>query len=227
MAISSTSNPRAYLRDLRRLYGNESLATRLHVLGRALLCPFFRLLPYFPSSGRILDIGCGHGVFLNLLACDTNNKGRTMVGVDHDPSKIDVAKRCSVPEATFLSGSLNDMPGASFDAISIIDVLYTIDTADWAGVIDASFCLLKPGGILVVKEVVDTPRWKYWCILLEEKLAVGILKITKGERPHIESATFYRKAIEKSGFCMIENRPLASRWWPISHHLFVARKAKI
>jgi len=78
---------------IRDIYRGESPGTMFHILARSLICPFARLLPYFPSSGKILDIGCGHGILLNLLAGDGPNRARQLVGIDHAPNKIGVAAR--------------------------------------------------------------------------------------------------------------------------------------
>ncbi|MCK7513273.1 MAG: hypothetical protein MZV70_60750 [Desulfobacterales bacterium] len=46
---------------------------------------------------------------------------------------------------------------------------------------------MRPGGRLIVKEVVDRPRWKYWAIMAQETLSVSLFGITKGDRPHFEA----------------------------------------
>jgi hypothetical protein len=82
---------------------------------------------------------------------------------------------------------------------------------------------LRPGGTLIVKEVVDRPRWKYWAIMAQETLSVTLFGITKGDRPHFESPESYRKVMVDNGFAMVEELPLQSANW-ISHYLFVGRK---
>lgn len=216
--------PVGSMRSVWHLYRRESLATRFHVIGRMLVCPFPEVAAYFKQADRILDLGCGHGILLNLLALSSKDGADTMVGVDHDPHKIEIARRCSDPRIRFSSGPLADMPDSAFNAISIVDVLYAIDVRSWQETLSACFRLLKPGGMLIVKEIVNSPRWKYWCMKIEEKIAVEILKITKGEKPHFESIEYCRGALERSGFRVMDGKALAPRWWPINHYLFVAEK---
>lgn len=211
------------LRQIRHLYKNESPATRLHVLCRTALCPFVEMLRYFPASGNILDIGCGHGILSNLLFYDSFNRGRKLTGVDHAAGKIDIAARHSNSYVKFLHTSPENLADNEFDAISIVDVLYTIDMDKWKALLDSCFRILKPNGLLIVKEVVNRPRWKYWLLLLEERLAVEVFKITKGDRPHVESIEIYSGAFEKSGFIVTERKPLNNRSW-VGHFLFVAHK---
>jgi 2-polyprenyl-3-methyl-5-hydroxy-6-metoxy-1,4-benzoquinol methylase len=206
-----------------QVYKKESFSTYLHVLVRAAICPFNDLLPYFPDSGDILDVGCGHGLLPNLLSNDPRNRARRIVGIDHDQHKIAVASRCAGERVRFSTEDLSSLAAASFDAISIVDVLYTIKRDRWKELLGGCFRVLRPGGTVIVKEVINSPRWKYWAIMAEESLAIDILRITKGERPHIESVEAYRDALRESGFSINEGRLLKARNW-ISHYLFIGRK---
>jgi hypothetical protein len=58
---------------------------------------------------------------------------------------------------------------------------------------------LRPGGMLVVKEVVDRPRWKYWLAYVEEWLAIRVLRVTKGSALHFEPEAVYAAHLAASG----------------------------
>ena len=204
-------------------YGREPLAQRLHVLIRALTCPFRALLDRFPRSGSVLDVGCGHGLLVNLLARDPRHPGLQLWGIDHDAAKIEVARRTALPGVEFSTSRLEELPEAGFDVVSIFDVLYTVREDIWGEILGGCYRVLRPGGMLIVKEVVDRPRWKYWAIMAQESLSVMIFKITKGDRPHFESAAVYSRAIASAGFRVAEVAPLPSATW-ISHCLFIGRK---
>jgi 2-polyprenyl-3-methyl-5-hydroxy-6-metoxy-1,4-benzoquinol methylase len=204
-------------------YREEGLPTRLHVVVRALTCPFSALLDRFPRTGSVLDVGCGHGLLVNLLSRDPSRRGLKICGIDHDSAKIETARRSALPGVEFSTRVLDDFPEASFDAVSIFDVLYTVRRDAWSGILAGSSRVLRPGGLLIVKEVVDRPRWKYWAIMAQETLSVTLFGITKGDRPHFESPGVYRAAIVDAGLRIAEERPLSSANW-ISHYLFVARK---
>jgi 2-polyprenyl-3-methyl-5-hydroxy-6-metoxy-1,4-benzoquinol methylase len=204
-------------------YGREPLSQRLHVLVRALTCPFGPLLDRFPRAGAVLDVGCGHGLLVNLLARDPRRAGLRLSGIDHDPEKVEVACRTAPPGVEFSTRGLDRFPEAAFDVVTIIDVLYTVRKSVWEDILKGCFRVLRPGGTLIVKEVVDRPRWKYWAIMAQESLAVMIFKITKGDPPHFESAAVYCRALESAGFTIADASPLRSANW-ISHHLFVANK---
>jgi 2-polyprenyl-3-methyl-5-hydroxy-6-metoxy-1,4-benzoquinol methylase len=190
---------------------------------RALTCPFGPLMEPLPRSGALLDVGCGHGLLIHLLAADPLRRGLELHGIDHDPDKIRVAQRTARPGAEFSTRRLDAFAEASFDAACLVDVLYTVPLEAWPRILAGCRRVLRPGGILIVKEVVDRPRWKYWAILAQEALSVTVFGITKGERPHFEPPGVYRGAIAAAGLAVVDERPLAGASW-ISHYLFVARR---
>src|SRR3954469_3141926 len=49
-------------------YRDERPFVRLFVFARHLLAPLGRIAAEVPARGKILDLGCGHGLFANLLA---------------------------------------------------------------------------------------------------------------------------------------------------------------
>ncbi|MEW6155484.1 MAG: class I SAM-dependent methyltransferase [Actinomycetota bacterium] len=71
------------------LYRGAPLGARVHVRGRWLTCPFPRIERAVPAYGRVLEVGCGYGLFSTYLAL--REPGREVVGVDIDQAKIEVA----------------------------------------------------------------------------------------------------------------------------------------
>ncbi len=205
------------------IYRKEPTATRLHVAVRALTCPFGPLLERFPAQGAALDVGCGHGLLINLLARDPARRGLRLCGIDHDPAKIERARRSAPAGVEFSTQRLGELPERAFDAVSVVDVLYTVRRAVWDEILSGCFRVLRPGGRLILKEVVDRPRWKYWAIMAQETFSVTLFGITKGDRPHFESPDDYCRAAAQTGFTLLEAQPLRSSTW-ISHYLVVAQK---
>ncbi|MEM7657764.1 MAG: class I SAM-dependent methyltransferase [Bacteroidota bacterium] len=76
---------------------------------------FDQLSSYWPTSGTVLDLGCGGGVPVTKYFFD---KGLTVSGVDISPAMIDIARK-EIPEGTFQVGDMAnlDFPAESFDLI--------------------------------------------------------------------------------------------------------------
>jgi len=206
-----------------RAYGASSLSTRLRVIGRSFVCPYHAFLHHFPRSGSILDVGCGDGLLELLLSWQPQSSQRTYVGIDHAEDKIDGACLAAIAGARFEVRDLSAVAPEQFDCVALVDVLYCVPVGEWPAFLAQCSRVLKPGGTLILKEVVDRPRWKYWFSYLEEILAIKVLKMTQGQSPHFESEAVYRSAIDGSGSYVAEVVRLdAGRPYP--HCLFVARK---
>ena len=114
-----------------------------------------------PTLGeRILDIGCGGGAFCREVA-PLVEPGGFVVGIDHAPAAIDVARRLSALEdrsvLTFAEADAHDLPfaDASFDAAVCISVLGFCQ--DPGKVLREARRVVRPGGrFLAVNSDEDT-----------------------------------------------------------------------
>jgi len=166
------------------LFDHAPKRDRLHVRGRFRTCPVALIDAEVPRGGRVLEVGCGHGLITAYLAL--SSRDREVTGVDIDARKIAVASHAQShvdPQAAHLEFHLatsGDVPEGPWDAIVIVDVLYLLDrTAEFA-LLDACVERLAPGGVLVVKETDVAPRWKHWVAGAQEVVATKILRITAG-----------------------------------------------
>lgn len=166
--------------DVLALYRAEPWRTRLHTGVRWRTCPFQAVSQVVPPAGRVLEIGCGHGLFSALLALQS--EGREVVGTDVDGDKIQTASRAAagVANLRFDPAEPGHLPAGPWDAICIIDVLYLIDRAGERALVEAAAASLAPGGVVVVKEMATSPRWKFRIMALQERLSVQVLGITEG-----------------------------------------------
>lgn len=215
------SSPNQMMQRALALYDREPLGIRLFVRARHLLTPLERVADFVPLQGRILDLGCGHGLFSHLLALQS--PARQIVGVDPSPVKIAVAARVGrrVPNVRYWQGTADSAAASRFDAITICDVLYLLDPAAKAAVVRRCRELLAPGGVLVLKTNDTRPRWKYEWARFEEVLMTR-LGLTLGHgQLHFYSAEQHRQLLREHGFD-VETVDLNS-WLPYPHMLFVAR----
>lgn len=109
---------------------------------------------------RILDIGCGFGLFAAYFG--QTNRGRAITGVDPDGRRIEmatrVAKNLGLDKHRFVQGDARELePGKVFDAIYVLDVMHHIPEQDQLSVLQSLEQKLAPGGILILKDITTTP----------------------------------------------------------------------
>ncbi|BCA80096.1 class I SAM-dependent methyltransferase [Desulfuromonas sp. AOP6] len=107
----------------------------------------FRYLPKPQVGQTLLDVGCGNGDFLSLVA----EVGWNVKGVDPDPKALTVARENGLDVLEGGVEQFSDMKEV-FDAITINHVIEHVH--DPAELVSTAYRLLKPGGILYI----DTPN---------------------------------------------------------------------
>ena len=201
------------------LYATEPVSVRLHVHARHWLCPLERIAAQVPPHGRVLDVGCGHGLFGNLLALAS--PAREIEGVDPMASKIAVARRVAgaLPNVHYHVGSADDVDG-QYDVVTILDVLYLLPPAAKRDLLRRCRALLAPQGLLLLKTNDTRPRWKYLVARLQEE-AMTRAGLTLGRGLYFLSREQNAALLELAGF-----RPeirLLRAWLPYPHVMFVSR----
>jgi SAM-dependent methyltransferase len=122
---------------------------------------------------RCLDVGCGTGAWLRVLA----GEFEAVEGWDYAPAMIKASRRTmkegGVRSAVLKCGQITDRPGSQvFDLIFVGGVLmYTPDQA-LGPLLRALARLLKPGGLLILRE--STTKGEAW-IRESEPLRPGLL----------------------------------------------------
>jgi 2-polyprenyl-3-methyl-5-hydroxy-6-metoxy-1,4-benzoquinol methylase len=113
------------------------------------------------DEGRILDVGCGFGLFAAYFG--QTHPRRRIVGVDPDARRIglarEVARRLGLEQHEFHVGDVRDAPlEGPFDAAYVLDVMHHLPRDDQRRVLERLRSLLAPGGMLVVKDITTEPR---------------------------------------------------------------------
>ncbi len=148
------------------LYRTGPLLRRAMQHLRPYNCPLEVLLSIAPESGRVLDIGCGCGIFLGLaVAC-----GKAISGIGIDTSEAAIAMANTMrnelqagarDRLTFLRiGTAKDWPPGEFDMVSMIDVMHHIAPEQQASSLAEAARRVKAGGILLYKDMVRKPLWR-------------------------------------------------------------------
>src|SRR4051812_28147155 len=215
------SSAEAVRRSLRQ-YRGQPLGIRGFVLARHLLAPMARILDAMPASGRLLDVGCGHGLFANALAL--GSPARDVLGVDPSAAKMEVARASAagLPNVRFQQGVVQEVEERGFDAISILDVLYLLPIDEKLALLRACRERIAQDGVLVLKTNATRPAWKYRVARLQEHAMTGV-GLTMGHGLYFLSREQNTELLRLAGF---EPRIVdLNTWLPYPHVMFVGRPA--
>jgi 2-polyprenyl-3-methyl-5-hydroxy-6-metoxy-1,4-benzoquinol methylase len=199
---------------------------RLYSFLRSNTCPFGKVAEFVPPKGRILDLGCGFGLFSMMLS--SGFPERRITAIDCEQSRINAAEgeRCGagIKNCTFLCGDIAGFDyGGPYDCVLLVDVLYQFDKSAKAGIIDKCRDCLNPDGLLIVKEMDRRPLWKFaWCYI-QEAVFARALRLNK-KKLELSGAGELSHMLRKAGFSVKTER--IDKGYAYPHILFVCRKGQ-
>jgi len=204
-------------------YRAAPLLARTLVHGRAFLSDLAFVDRYVPRHGFIVDLGCGHGLFANLLAEASPN--RRLLGIDSDERKIAIA-RATIQGRESVRFELGDMvrdTPPKCDAVTIIDVLYLLPPSDQEAVLRKAADALVENAPLVVKAQERTASPRY-AITYTQELVTTALGVTRGgaRRLHFQGREDAVAMFERAGF-LVDVIEMPGR--PYTDVVYLARKA--
>ncbi|MEM8758627.1 MAG: class I SAM-dependent methyltransferase [Planctomycetota bacterium] len=134
---------------------------------RPYICPFELMLGQVPAGSRVLDIGCGGGLFLMLLSMSGRLDAAEGASVGFDVSHaaigkaVQAAEKMGVTNAAFRQlDVIAPWPEGPFDVASIVDVLHHVPPAAQRSVIEQAAAAVGPGGVVVYKDMCKKPMWR-------------------------------------------------------------------
>lgn len=211
-------------KSLYRAFRSAGPAANLYLRLKLTICPLLEVETYVPAVGRVVDLGCGNGLFASLLLL--GSEARRVTGYDLDPSKLRTAARLKRDNgwqrAEFHEADIvrTDIPPA--DVITLIDVLYLIPRSDQETVLRRCARALPPGGTLIVKEMDTRPRWKYAWNYFQETVSVRLVGFTLGKKFFFRPREEFETLLRSLGFSVDTVRLDRRQVHP--HILYVCRK---
>jgi trans-aconitate methyltransferase/uncharacterized protein (DUF2062 family) len=172
------------------------------------------------GTGPAVDLGCGHGTTLALLAF--RDPHRTLYGCDLDGRRI-AAAAAALAEADvhLTAGDVRTFPLPPAGLITIVDVLQYLEPAEQASLLRRCADALSPEGRLLfrVPDPTDRPLSRATRLLDRVILASG----GTGARPCHPPAQFYVELLTAAGL-VVDVRTYRNLL-PLRHTIFRARKA--
>ena len=173
------------------------------------------------GQGPAVDLGCGHGATLALLAF--RDPRRTLVGCDLDAGRVEAASQALAGlDARVSTGDVRTFPLPAAGLILIIDVLQYLDPADQASLLLRCAHALEPGGRLVFRLPDASGGPRTWATRLLDLLLLGIGG--GNARPAYQPPDTYVGLLAEAGMS-VDVRRYRNRL-PLAHAVFYARKGE-
>jgi 2-polyprenyl-6-hydroxyphenyl methylase/3-demethylubiquinone-9 3-methyltransferase len=118
---------------------------------------------YLPRQGRVLDLGCGFGLFSLYYA--SVRPDLEIEGVDLNARRIAMARRAAerlgLRTVRYEVGNATEFRGGRvFDAAYMLDIVHHIPAETVRPLLEQVCKALPAGGRLLVKDVDTSPAWK-------------------------------------------------------------------
>lgn len=191
---------------------------------------------FLPDHGRLLDVGCGQGVLLALLAAarEQYRHGRwpqdwpapprnlELTGVERRRDRVRVARRALRDGVEIECLDARDAGFPSCSAITLVDVLVYLRPEDQQRVLEKATRALEPLGLLFLREPdAAAGGFKHQMTRWSSRLsAMGQGSIWP--ELHCRSAGEWTRVLEALGFS-VSTEPM-SAGTPFANVLFLARK---
>ncbi len=181
------------------------------------------ILQYIPNDGKILDLGCGFGLFLLYFAYQKPYSH--FLGIDLNPKRIELARKSAsdlgLHNIEFICKDIRDIDlhTCDFDVITAIDVFHHIPVEDGNRLLSLlSEKILKSNGIFIMKDVTTRPRYMLYFTYLLDWI------MNPKDHFYYRDESKWKEALKKYGFRSTETHYL----WdilPYPHILNVSRLA--
>ena len=170
---------------------------------------------YAPRAGKILDLGCGYGLFSNYLALASDQ--RRVMGLELNQRKLKHADK-GLKNACFKNSDILMEPiTEQYDCIVLLHVLHHLKSFEEQDLLlNKCAQLLSSPGRLIILEVDNTPLLKYALAYIVDHILYPYEKIFYRPRQPME------KILKDMGLAVKSHPMHLGRLFP--HFLYVADK---
>jgi 2-polyprenyl-3-methyl-5-hydroxy-6-metoxy-1,4-benzoquinol methylase len=201
----------------------RSRGSYYYVRGKLRGDPSTRAVAALRPLANVLDLGCGRGQ-LAVLLLESGAAARVR-GVDWDAPKVALARSASEGlSAEFVQGDVRTAAVDPADTVLLIDVLHYFDRATQDALLDRAAALVRPGGMLLVREA-DRGRGARSLLTRVQEGIGTATRFNRGERVLFRDvARELVPRLEAAGM-RCEVQPCWGRT-PLSNVLLIARRPR-
>jgi uncharacterized protein (DUF2062 family) len=158
-----------------------------------------------PDEGTVLDLGCGRGLMLALLAASLNGRvagaaARVRLhGIEYRPRMVRLARRALGDRAVVDEADLRSSRLPTCRAALLLDVLHCLTEPQQDALLARLREAVEPGGQLVIREADAGGGWRFRAGEITNR-AVAILQGRWRRRFHFRTAQEWVAVLERHGF---------------------------
>jgi SAM-dependent methyltransferase len=199
------------------------------VAGKLRRDPIYRTLfaqPDLRAARSVLDLGCGRGILLAVLAERARRSGTPMAlrGLEARASHAALAREALGADAAIDVTDLRTAEIPPAEAICVIDVLHYLPREAQRSLLQRIAGALAPGGLLLVREI-DRDAGLRGRLAMAAEHAMSALRTEPSRAFAFRSAVDWRGAVSRAGF-EVEEHP-GGEGTPFANVLLVGyREAK-
>lgn len=137
-----------------------------------------------PSGGTLIDVGCGQGLALSLLAEARGSVDEggwpassppparfdRMVGVEIRPRVAELARSALKDDAEIIAGDACTLPVGMAHAVLLFDVLHLLESGDQDVLLAALAAALDRDGVMLVRDADASAGWRFRAVRLGNRL---------------------------------------------------------
>jgi SAM-dependent methyltransferase len=210
-------------RALRRAvasYRGAPVITQAFVLARAVVAPLGPLADETaPVRGRMLSLGSGISLVERYLA--ELNVDLVIDGIDLDPRRVELiaSTQSRSPRVTLREGDATDLrEPEAYEAVLVCDAFHHFDPDTHKGLARSIADCLRPGGIVIVKDLDVAPRWKHEWNRFHDRIVAGPDPI------HCRAPADMASVLADAGLVPERAERTDHRYTPYAHYIVRARK---
>lgn len=179
-----------------------------------------------PAEGTLLDLGCGGGLMLALLASarevDPKAPALRLVGVETRKRAAAIAQRALGESAEIVTADVRERPLPPANAILLFDVLSMMPATHQDVLLGVLLRALEPGGVLLVRDVDAAAGWRFQTVKVVNRLKAWLLG-TRGVNFHFRTLAQWRALLEQNGLT-VEARAMG-QGTPFGNVLLIGRQS--
>jgi len=169
------------------------------------IVPYEEISQRAPTTGNLLDIGCGYGILAQFLSLDSEY--RQVLGIDINSGRLKAIKKvlCHSPKnVRFEEARVESINSEEFDCVVMEEVLHHIPKSEQQKMLCCVYRILSKNGLFLLRE--NNKRFSFRHIFVN--IPLEYLLYATDEKANFRTNEELTKMLKEAGFsCEIVPAP--------------------